>query len=334
VVLYLLLTRLKDEKAAFFVLVLLIFTPLYLTMWQRVYMDAFAALALCGAGGGLYVYYWLSRTRLNVRAGAVILGTAGFLLAASVGVRHTNIAIVAVFGIHFLVMAVRSHLRREHFLPVGLFFWLGVVLPFAGLLIYQGAVFSSPFSSGGEFAQLPIRFAWNYGLGEGYNIIRGNVIQLWAPLITALPIILVAAPAFAAVAYEKGLLSRRPDAWLELPAHIYHVFWGWVVVVFGLYVAYEWTSYQAGGQIPFSILTRFYLPALLPLVVISALVLRHLAAKLWGSVLVVLTILGIIFFIQVAQIQVQFTTDVAPPSLSLPACPGSATKDLSEERGL
>jgi len=331
VVLYLLLARLKDEKTALFGVVLLIFTPLYLAMWQRVYMDTLAALAFCGVGGGLYLYYWLSRARLSTRTHAVVLFTAGFLLMVSVCVRYTNIVIAAVFGLHFLVIAVRAHLRRELFLPTGLFFWLGAALPLAGLLAYHGAVFGSPFSSGNGVAQPPISFAWSYDLGIGYSIVRGNISQLWAPLLAAMPVILVAVPAFATVAYEKRFFSGQASAWPELPAHIHHVLWGWVVAVFGLYVMYEWTSYQSGGQLPFPLLTRFYLPALLPLVIISALVLQRLTVKLWGSILVVLTMLGIIFFIQVTQIQTGHISDTLPPSLSLPVTPDNDPKVFFEE---
>lgn len=313
-ILYLFLTRLKDEKTALFGVVLLVFEPLYLAMWQRVYIDAFAALAFCGVGGGLYLYYWLSRTHLSARMSAAVLFAAGFLLMASVSMRYTNIAIVVVFGIHFLVMALRSHLQRQNFLPTGFLFGVGMMLPLAGLLIYHGIVFGSPFSFGGEFAQVPERFAWNYGAGIGYNIVRGNVIQLWAPLIVALPIIIAAIPSFGAVAYGKGFFSRRLDTWPELPAHTYHVLLGWMAIVFGLYVMYEFTSYQAGGRIPFPLLTRFYLPALLPLVIITALMFRRLSVKIWGSAIIALTVLGIIFFIQVAQVQTQFVAKPAPPS--------------------
>ena len=318
-ILYLLLTRISGEKTALLGVVLLIFSPLYLAMWQRVYVDALAALAFCGIGGGLYVYYWLSRPHLSTRMGAAILFAAGLLLMASVGVRSSNIAIVAVFGAHFLIMAVRSHLRRENYLLTALVFGAGVALPLAGLLIYQGAVFGSPFSTGNSFAQLPTRFAWSYDLGIGFSIVRDNVTQLWAPLIMALPILMVAAPAFVAVAYGKGFFSCRPDTWPELPAHIYHILWAWVVAVFGVYMAYEWTSFQAGAQLPFQILTRYYLPALLPMVIVVALVLRRLSAKLWGSILIALTILGIVFFIQVARVQVYFMIRATPPDMSMSA---------------
>jgi len=321
-VLYLLLTRLKDEKTALLGVVILLFTPLYLAMWQRAYVDALAALAFCGAGGGLYLYYWMSRFHLSARMGAIVLFAAGFLLMASVGVRYTNIAIAAVFGIHFLIMAVRSRLRKERILPRCLLFGLGAALPLLGLLIYQVVVFGSPFSTGNEFAMLPVHFAWNYSLGIGYSIVRDNVIQLWVPLIIALPVLLVAVAAFVTIACGKGFFSKRSDAWSELPTHIYHVLWLWVVAVFGLYVMCEWTSFQAGAKLPFPLLTRFYLPALLPLVVISALVLRRLSAKLWGSVFSVLIVLGIIFFVQAVRItQVQYVTEISMPDIRLPAPP-------------
>ncbi len=330
-VLYLLLARIKDEKTALLGVVLLVFSPLYLAMWQRVYMDSLAALAFCGIGGGLYLYYWLSRARLRASVCAVILLVAGFMIMASVGVRYTNIAVAAVFGVHFIVMAVRSHLRREHFLPIGLLFGLGAALSGVGILIYRGVAFGTPFNSGGEFAQLPVKFAWHYTLGSGFSIVRNNIIQLWAPLITAMPVLFVAVPAFAAVGYGKGFFPRRRDTWLELPAHTFHLLWGWVAAVFGVYVMYEWTSYQAGGQLLFPLLARFYLPALFPLVVISALMLRRLSVRFWGSILTVLTVLGIIFYLQVARVQIQFANGVIPPSLRAPAAFESPPVMLPEE---
>jgi hypothetical protein len=330
-VLYLLLARLKDEKTALLGVVLLLFTPLYLAMWQRVYMDAFAALALCGMGGGLYLYYWLNRTRLSLRMGTVILFAAGLLLLASVAVRYTNAVIAAVFGIHFLVMAIRLSLRRERFLPLGLFFVLGAALPLSGLLIYQGVVFGAPFNSGSGVAQLPVHFVWDYAPEYAFKIVRGNIIQLWAPLLTAMPIIMAATPSLAAITYGKGFFSRRPDICPELPVHIYHVLWGWLVAVFGLYVMYEWAAFQAGGQLPFPLLTRFYLPALFPLVIITALMFRRVSTKLWGGALAVLVVLGVVFFVQASRIRVQFMTEVFPPSLSLPASSEMAPEALLEE---
>ena len=327
-VLYLLLAHLRDEKTAFLGVVLLIFTPLYLAMWQRVYMDAFAALAFCGAGGGLYLYYWLSRACLGVLLSRMILLAAGLLLMASVGVRYTNIAVAAVFAVHFLVMAGRLHLCREHFWSTGLFFVLGMALSGIGLLIYNGVVFGTPFSAGSEFAQLTIRFAWQYPLGIGYDIVRNNIVRLWVPLLIALPIILAAIPALVAATYGK-FFYRQSDTWPELPEHVYHVLWGWIVAVFGLYVMYDWTSFQESATFFFPLLTRFYLPMLLPLVIISALALRRFSAKLWGSTVVVLAVLGVICFIQVSRVQVYFADGAAPPSLSVPVPPATNPAVLS-----
>ena len=332
-VLYLLIARIKDEKTALFGVILLVFTPLYLAMWQRVYMDALASLAFCGMGGGLYLYYWLSRDRLNKRMSALLLLASGLLLAVGVLVRYPNIAIVAVFIGHFLVMAVRFHLRREQFWPTGLFFGLGVALPLLGLLVYQGVVFGAPLNTGGEFAQLPVRFVWHHDWGMGYSIVRSNIAQLWAPLIIALPVILAAIPSFAAVAYGK-FFPRRPDSWPEIPAHLYHLLWGWIAAVFMLYVMYEWTAYQQGGQMPFTILTRFYLPALLPLVIVTALMLQRLLPSVRGSILVLLTVLGVIFFIQVTMISVPFDGGAMPPSLNCPVWPNDAFAGSLKELGL
>ena len=319
VVLYLLIARMKGEKAAVFGLVLLLFTPLYLAMWQRVYMDALAALAFCGIGGGLYFYYWVTRDGHKPGRDIALLSAAGFFIAAGTAVRYTNILIAAVFGVHFLYMAVRCHIRRERFLPNGLYFLLGAAVPFAGLLAYQAIVFGSPFSYGYQFSQLPINFAWQYIGGPiAYQIVRTNFINLWATLLIAFLVSMIAIPAFFAAAYFKLWTKKGYEEWTELPDHVYLAMLGWVVAVFGLYIMYNWTAYQPVASMPFPLLTRFYLPALFPLIVIASLALARIVDKVAISVLVTAAMLGMIFFIQAARMHVQFAGQITIPSLSLP----------------
>jgi hypothetical protein len=320
VVLYLLLARMKSERAAVFGVILLLFTPLYLAMWQRVYMDSLAALAFCGIGGGLYFYYWITRDRYRPGREIALLSAAGFFIAAGTAVRYTNIFIAGVFGVHFVYMAVRCHIRRERFLPNGLYFLLGAALPVAGLLAYQAIVFGSPFSYGYQFSQLPINFAWQYIGGPiAYQIVRTNFVNLWATLLIAFLVSIIAVPAFLDTAYFKLWPRRKYEEWTELPGHIYLVMLGWVVAVFGLYIMYDWTAYQPVASMPFPLLTRFFLPVLFPLVLLAALELARMADKAVFSILVVAAALGIIFFAQAARMQVAFAGNITVPSLSLPA---------------
>ena len=331
-VLYLLLARMRDEKTALIGVILLLFTPLYLAMWQRVYSDALAAFALNGMGGGLYLYYWLSRERLSPRMGAITIFAAGLLLIASITMCYTNIIIAFVFGAHFLVMSIRYFQRKVKILPVGLFFGLGALVPGLGLLIYHGMVFGSPFTYGGAFAQLQVNFAWSYAPGTFYGIVKNNISQLWVPLLIAMPVLIVSAPAIMVVAHGKGFLSRKLDLWPEIPAHIFHLLWVWALVIFGLFAMYDWTSFQDGAKFPFPLLTRFYLPALFPLVIVAALMIRRLSTKYWAGILVALSGLGLLFYVQACRVQIHFGDGAAPPSLDLPAQPESILLELSKDK--
>jgi len=61
IVTFILLKRLRDEKAAMIGSLLMLFTPISLVMLNRVYMDTYASLASLVIGGGLYIYYHLER---------------------------------------------------------------------------------------------------------------------------------------------------------------------------------------------------------------------------------------------------------------------------------
>lgn len=322
-VLYLLLRRLKDEKTAMIGLMLLFFTPLFLVMWQRVYSDALASLAVPGMGGGLYIYYWLRRGELKPRAGALLLGLSGLLIMAGVAVRYTNIVIAAVFGLHFLVMAARSFRRGEGRLlgREALSLVVGVALPLAALLAYHAVAFGSPLKYGYSFNQIPVTFAWHY-LGEAacYTIIRSNVINLWAPFLIAMPLILAALPALAASGWRKALPLNRDqaDPWPEIDGHVWWLILGWTLAVCGLYGMYEWTAYQDAAQMPYSTLIRFYLPALMPLVIMAALALARLSKRVVAGAIVVAALAGVMLFLQAANIQVNYSAGATPPSLSVP----------------
>jgi 4-amino-4-deoxy-L-arabinose transferase-like glycosyltransferase len=95
VVLYFLLARLRNEKIALLGVILLLFTPLYLAMWQRVYIDALAATALAGMGGGLYLYYSSNLTISNCSIGGNSASQGGGLYLQSASSTINNCTIIA-----------------------------------------------------------------------------------------------------------------------------------------------------------------------------------------------------------------------------------------------
>ncbi len=75
--------------------------------------------------------------------------------------------------------------------------------------------------------------------------------------------------------------------------HLKSVLGAWVLVVFGLQFLYEWTALPGVANLSWEVPTRFFLPALFPLVVLAALGLRRLSPtisipllmlhSLWGT---------------------------------------------------
>jgi hypothetical protein len=61
IVTFILLKRLRDERAAMVGSLLMLFTPISLVMLNRTYMDTYASMAFLVMGGGLYIYYHLER---------------------------------------------------------------------------------------------------------------------------------------------------------------------------------------------------------------------------------------------------------------------------------
>jgi hypothetical protein len=78
---YLLLKRLRDEKAACLGSLLMLFSPIGLIMANRAYMDTFASLAFIAMGGGLYFLYLLEQREWGRLKGGIILFLAFFLSA-------------------------------------------------------------------------------------------------------------------------------------------------------------------------------------------------------------------------------------------------------------
>ena len=63
----------------------------------------------------------------------------------------------------------------------GLALWagLGLAIPLAGLLVYQNAVFGSPWRFGFQYAQLPVSF--------GLSILRPNIKYVTVALLVGFP---------------------------------------------------------------------------------------------------------------------------------------------------
>lgn len=110
---YLLLKRLRDEKTALIGTVILVATPVLLTMLLRVYMDTFYDSAFLFIGGGLYIFHMIRRHELKRFPGAVLLFLAFFCISWCVVARYTNFPVAAVFALHYLVDPKRGSYQTQ-----------------------------------------------------------------------------------------------------------------------------------------------------------------------------------------------------------------------------
>jgi 4-amino-4-deoxy-L-arabinose transferase-like glycosyltransferase len=90
IVTYILLKRLRDEKAAMIGSLLMLFTPIAMVMLNRAFMDTYASLAFLVIGGGLYIYSHLERGNLGPVKGGILLGLAFLFTGWSVIARSTR----------------------------------------------------------------------------------------------------------------------------------------------------------------------------------------------------------------------------------------------------
>ena len=307
---YILLKQLLDERAACIGSLLTLFTPVSLAMLQREFMDGFASLALPGIGGGLYILFCLKKHEIRPLAAAGMLFLSGLFLGLGVAARYTDAVIAAVFAIHFLVTQVQSLRKgkRAVVLQAGLSFGLGAAIPLGLLLLYQKVVFSAPFTYGYEYTKLNVKFAYDY-LGEpkAWQIITTNLKNLWLPLITGFPLLLAALPGMVILLWQKTSAAipalRRyqgKPGWPRLSLGITILLAAWFAAVFGLYMMYEWTANQR-PDMPFIIVTRFYLPALLPEVIMAVFCLSRLPNKLVICLMAASLTIGVVFFVQASQ---------------------------------
>jgi hypothetical protein len=325
IVTFILLKRLRDEKTACIGSLLMLFTPVSLIMLNRSYVDAFAANAFIVIGGGLYIYYCLERDKLSPMRGAVLLFLAFLFAAWSVVVRYTNLPITVILALHFLITRLRALLRRKNTrlqfeIPSVI---LGIGLPLALLLFYNVTVFGSPLSSGYDYSSFPVKFAYQYigavdpaGQSIPFKIIEGNLRNVPWPLFIGYPLLFIGIPGMFIVFYQKiAAFFKRyslPRTWsgldTELPWGMLLILVGWFICVFGLYMMYEWTSTTTMSglpfiqmkQVPFIEFARFYLPGLLPIVVIVSLIIARFPIKLWVALLVIAITVSSILYLHTA----------------------------------
>lgn len=325
IVTFILLKRLRDEKTACIGSLLMLFTPVSLIMLNRSYVDAFAANAFLVIGGGLYIYYCLERDRFRPMRGAVLLFLAFLFIGWSVVVRYSNLPIAVIFALHFVITWLRALLRGEN---IGLQFEipaviLGIGLPLASLLLYNVTVFGSPFDNGYNYSSFPVKFAYQYigavdpaGHSIPLKIIEGNLRNVPWPLFIGYPLLLIGIPGIVIVFYQKiaalfkrcGLTGTWANLDAELPWGILLILVGWFICVFGLYMMYEWTStttmsglpYIQMKQIPFIEFARFYLPGLLPIVVIVSLIVARFPVKLWAALLIIAIVVSSSLYLHTA----------------------------------
>jgi hypothetical protein len=305
---YLLLKHLKDERAACFGVLLILFTSAGLAMFQRDFMDGFASAAMPGIGGAFYILYILKKKEITYIASACLLFFGGLFLGLGVLVRYTDAVILAVFGLHFTVTRFQSVLkgsRSEVFREV-ILFGLGAAIPVGLLLLYQYVVFGSPFINGYKYTSGNVKFAYDYlGQPRAWQIIVGNLKNMWRPLFIAFPVLLATVPGTVIALYQSVIpavptLRRKfsvKPIWPALDLNITLLLLGWFVAIFGLYMMYEWTVNQSAGR-PFIVVTRFYLPALLPMTVMAVVFFSKIPGKLVVVLISAAIVASSYFFVQ------------------------------------
>lgn len=311
IVTYILLKRLRDERAAMIGSLLILFTPISLVMLNRVYMDTYASLAFLVMGAGLYLYYHLEKERLSPVTGGLLLFFGFFFIGWSVVTRYTNLPIAVILALHWFIVrlvAWRKHEKTGIAREIAPLFF-GIGLPVLALLLYDYYIFGSPLSYSYSFSPYPIKFAFQY-IGQTYagesiplQILRYNAEGYARNLLIGFPLMVVAIPGFITVLYFKfaGPREQSEGTWSslrsELPWRFLLVLIGWFASVFFLYLGYEWTAgLREGGG--FVLINRFLLPGLFPVVVIAALVMARYPLYLMIPVLAVLIIFGVMLYLQ------------------------------------
>ena len=315
IVMYLLLKRIRDEKTACIGSLLILFAPIGLIMLNRAYMDTFASLAFLAMGGGLYFYYLLEREKWSRLKGGVVLFIAFLLISWSVVTRQSNLLIAIIFALHYAVIRIntlrkgdRTWLRPE--IPAVI---LGVGLPMVALLLYNYFVFGSVLDYGYKHSIFPVKFAYQYlgqvnasGQSIPLKIISDNLKTVPLALLKGFPVLVIGVPALITVLYQK--FSRKqsspPGLWAglrtELPWDTLLVLIGWFFSVYVLYMLYEFTAEFLTTGASFFRFSRYYLPGLFPVALVSSLVVSRLKPKYILPIMFVIIVAGIALYLQVA----------------------------------
>jgi len=314
IVTFILLKRMRDEKAAMIGSLLMLFTPISLVMLNRAYMETYASLALLAMGGGLYIYYHLERDKLTPLKGGILLFLAFFFTGWSVITRYSNLPIAIVLALHLVVTRFIAWRKgqetgaRREILPL----LLGIGLPVLAIALYNYFVFGSPLTYGYSLTPFPVKFAFQYSgkvdaNGESIpaQIIRYNLQGFSRNILIGFPLLIIGIPGFAVVLYQKFATyfkrDRSSEKWsslrTELSWDILLILIGWFVFVFFLYLTYEWTAgLQKGGG--FVIFDRFCLPGLFPVAIICALIITRFPYKVLIPVMFIVMAFGSVLYAQ------------------------------------
>ncbi len=311
IVTYILLKRLRDERAAMIGSLLMLFTPISMVMLNRAYMETYSSLAFLVMGAGLYIYYHLERDKLTAVKGGTLLFLAFFFTGWSVVARYTNLPIAIILALHLVVTRFIAWRKRQtigvkrEIIPLV----LGIGLPVLAILLYDYFVFGSPLSYSYSFSPYPIKFAFQYlgqvdasGVSIPLQILQYNLEGFARNTFIGFPLLIIGIPGFIAVLYYKFFKRNQPEGkWSslrsELSWDILLVLIGWFVCVFFLYLTYEWTAgIKEGGG--FVIFDRFLLPGLFPVAIICALIIARFPLKVLIPVMAILIIYGALLYAQ------------------------------------
>jgi hypothetical protein len=311
IVTFILLKRLRDEKAAMIGSLLMLFTPISMAMCNRIYMDAYSSLAFLVMGGGLYIYYHLERKKLSSLKGGILLFLAFFFIGWSVVSRYTNLPIAIILFLHLVVIRFMDWRKgqitgtKQEILSL----ILGIGLPMVVLFLYNYFIFGSPLKTGYSISPYPIKYAFQYWgqvdiNGESipveifrYNL-EGAVRNLW----TGFPLLIIGIPGFFVILYQKFFKRHSPEGkWsslhTEFPWDIFLVLICWFVSVLIMNLTYEWLTGLREGW-GFVLYNRFYLPWLLPVVIVCALIMARFPNRILIPVLAIIIAFGSMLYAQ------------------------------------
>lgn len=224
-----------------------------LIMAYESFMPSCTDAALVAGGLGFVLWAMLASDATTRRREAA--GALGFsMLGAAVAVRWTDLAVLVVVGIAVLV--VRRRVRG--IAPRSVLAWCACAAVPIGLAVaYDLAVWHRPFSTGYRA----------YDVSFSLGAIGANLGRLPRGWLVGLPVCVVALAGVLRAVH--GRRTRRYGDPAMVHGWVVAVLVGAVVAVFGLYLAYDWTTRLAPGT-HFVVLTRFELPAAGPLALLGA----------------------------------------------------------------